>query len=186
LAIGIATRNFLAWSLDGLAPQKLSQVNPKFKTPIPALVVCGGLGLFFLFLTSYIPAFSIIVGVVGVFLTFAFASLSAVFYPFKRKADFEASPVNWRIGKIPVISLLGLLSILFLLCAEAAILLDPVSGISIFPSADEGTGKGVAFLMLLVNLVILASGFIVYWVTKIVQKKRGIDIQMAFKEIPIE
>lgn len=186
LAIAVVTRNFLAWSLDGLAPSKLSEVNQRLSTPIPALVTCGGLGMVFLFLYSFLPQFSLLVGVVGVFATFGLASASAVAFPFTHKSVFEASPVNWRICGFPVISLMGVLSIVFLLCAEAAILLDPVSGISIFPSADEGTGKGVAFLMFLINIAVLASGFIVYFVAKRVQKARGINIELAFKEIPPE
>lgn len=186
LAIAVVTRNFLAWSLDRLAPEPLSRVNPRLHTPVPALVACGGLGCLFLLLYVFVPQFALLVGVVGVFLTFSFASLAAVAFPFMRKADFEASPVNWRLGRIPVISLVGVLSVVFLLCAEAAILLDPVSGISLFPSADEGTGPGVAFVMLLVNLGVLASGFIAYFIVKAIQRARGINIDLAFKEIPPE
>lgn len=186
LAIAVVTRNFLAWSLDGLAPEKLSEVNPRLHTPVAALVACGGLGILFLALYSFVPQFALLVGVIGVFTTFALASASAVAFPYKRKSDFEASPVNARLGKIPVISIMGALSVIFLICATVAILLDPVSGISLKPSADEGTGKGVAFMMFLINIGVFASGFIVYFIGKAVQKARGRDIALAFKEIPPE
>ncbi|MEJ2744939.1 MAG: APC family permease [bacterium] len=186
LATAVVTRNFLAWSLDGLAPNKLSEVNPRLHTPVAALVTCGGLGVLFLALYSFVPQFALLVGVIGVFTTFALASASAVAFPFKRKSDFEASPVNAKLGNIPVISIMGALSVVFLICAMVAILLDPVSGIGIKPSADEGTGKGVAFMMLLINIAVFASGFVVYFIAKAIQKARGRDIALAFKEIPPE
>lgn len=186
LSIAILTRNFLAWSLDGLAPEKLSEVNPRLHTPVAALITCGGLGLVFLALYAFVPQFALLVGVVGVFTTFALASVSAVAFPFKRKADFEASPVNGKLGNVPVISVMGALSAVFLVCAIAAVLFDPVSGISIMPSADAGMGKGVPFIMFVVNVAVFLSGFVVYFIVKAVQKAHGRDISLAFREIPPE
>jgi len=67
--IAIVTRNFLAWSLDRLAPEKLSEVHPRLHTPVTALLVCGICGEFFLALYAWLPQFALLVGVFAVFIT---------------------------------------------------------------------------------------------------------------------
>jgi APA family basic amino acid/polyamine antiporter len=186
LMTGACTRSFLAWSMDRLAPEVLSRVSPKFHTPLPALVVCGIIGELSVILYAFIPAFAFAVGIVGAFLTFMTTALSATLLPFRRPEMFERSSVNWRIGGFPVMTLVGALALLGLLCVEISILSDPYSGVSLFPSTDAGAGAGIPFAMLWVNLGIFALGFVVYFVTKWIRKAQGIDIGLAFKEIPPE
>ena len=186
LCMGACTRNFLAWSLDRLAPQVLSQVSPRFHSPVPALIFCGVVGEIFVFLHAFVPAFAFMVGVVGAFLTFIATAISATVLPFRRAQTFENSPVNWRWRGFPVITIVGVLAILGLLAVEISVLSDPYSGISLLPSTDAGYGAGIPFRMLLVNLAILAAGFVVYYVAKLIRKSQGIDVTFAFKQIPPE
>jgi amino acid transporter len=184
--IAIVTRNFLAWSLDRLAPEKLSQVHPRLHTPVTALMVCGVGGEVFLALYAYLPQFALLVGVFGVFITFMVTSLAGALLPFRKPGIFRTSPAQRRLYGIPLITIMGGLSFLFLACVEVSLVLDPITGISIFPSADAGSGRGVPFFMFLFNVAVLASGFIVYHIARAVRSRRGIDIGFAFREIPPE
>jgi amino acid transporter len=186
LMTGACTRSFLAWSMDRIAPEVLSRVSPKFHSPVPALIVCGIIGELSVILYAFVPAFAFAVGIVGAFLTFMTTALSATLLPFRRPEMFERSPVNWRVGGFPVMTLVGALALFGLLCVEISILSDPYSGVSLFPSTDAGAGAGVPFVMLWVNLGILVLGFVIYFITKWVRKAQGIDIGLAFKEIPPE
>jgi hypothetical protein len=66
------------------------------------------------------------------------------------------------------------------------VLSDPYSGISLSPAADAGRGKGIPFLMFLINLAIFFSGFAVYYIASAIQRRRGVDLSLAFKQIPPE
>jgi len=182
VAIGAVTRVWLAWSLDYMWPKKFSEVNPRFHTPVFALVFCGVMGMVCLALFAYIPTFGLLVGAFGVFITFMLASVAGLLMPFRRPQQFESSGIAWRIGRLPVISLMGALSILFLAVVEVSILFDPVSGISLSPTYEDGG----PFFMLLLNLLVFFCGFIYYAIRKWLLKRRGIDIGLAFNEIPPE
>jgi len=186
LCIGAVTRNLLAWSLDRLAPEKMSQVSNKFHTPIPAILICAIIGEIAVFLHVYVPAFAFMVGVVGAFLTFMITAISATIIPFRKKDVFESSPVNKKIFGIPVISLIGILAFIGLTIVQISVLSDPYSGISISPNTDAGYGAGIPFYMFLFNIAIFLLGFLIYFMAKLIRKKQGIDISLAFLEIPPE
>jgi len=186
LCVGACTRNLLAWSLDRVAPEALSSVSPRFHTPVPALLVCGFIGWIAVALHSYVPAFAFMVGTFGAFLTFMTTAVSAILLPFRRPRIFADSPMNRRVGRLPVMSLVGVLALIGTVAIQVSLLSDKYSGISLFRSTDAGTGPGVPFKMLLVNLGILASGFVLYAVAKLVRRAQGVDVTLAFKEIPPE
>jgi basic amino acid/polyamine antiporter, APA family len=186
LITGAMTRNLLAWSLDRVAPEFLSRVNNKTHTPVFALLVCGVIGEICIYLYAFVPAFGFAVGIVGAFLTFITTALSATVLPFTKREVFERSSVNWRAAGFPVITIFGILAVIGLLCVEVSILWDPYSGVSLFPSADAGAGTGIPFMMLVVNLAIFVSGFVVYFLAKWIRRMQGLDIDLAFGEIPPE
>jgi len=186
LMTGACTRNFLAWSMDRIAPEVISQVSPRYHTPIPALIACGIVAELSVGLYAFVPAFAFAVGIVGAFLTFLTTAVSAIVLPFRRPEIFERSPANWRIAGFPAMTLAGILAVVGLICVEVSMLSDPYSGVSIFPSTDAGTGAGIPFLMFWVNLGIFCLGFIVYFLAKLIRRAQGINIELAFREIPPE
>jgi len=137
-------------------------------------------------LYAFVPAFAFAVGIVGAFITFMVTALSATILPMRRKEILQRSPVNWRIAGYPVITLVGALALIGLAAVQISVLSDPFSGVSLFPSTDAGNGPVIPFIMLLVNLAILATGFLVYGLARRVKKAQGIDLSLAFKEIPPE
>ena len=186
VTIGVVTRCLLAWSLDGLLPMRLSQVSARLHTPVYTLIVCGVLGAVSLALFAFIPSFALLVGVFGIFLTFILTSVAGALLPTRRPELYSASPVAWRWGRFQAITVVGCLSVVFLVVAEISIVLDPVSGISLSPTYDPGTGEGGPFYMFLLNILVFVSGFAVYPVIRWIQRKRGIDIDLSFTAIPPE
>jgi hypothetical protein len=47
--------------------------------------------------------------------TIGIAAISAIVFPYRKKEIFEASPVNFRLGGIPVMSIIGLANTIFFL-----------------------------------------------------------------------
>jgi len=74
-----------------------------------------------------------------------------------------------------VLSIVGVLSLIGMLVIAWAFLNDPQSGIS-FSNP----------FMLYVNLGVFLSGFIYFYATKFIQARQGVDINLAFAEIPPE
>jgi hypothetical protein len=103
------------------------------------------------------------------------AGLAAIVLPYKLKDLFEASPVRWRVAGVPVLSIAGGLSIVGMGVIEYAYLNDPNSGISFKAPA-----------MILVNVAVLLSGFVFYAVTRFIRARQGVNLGLAFAEIPPE
>ena len=171
-----ATRNILAWALDGQAPAKISEVNENTHSPLFAIAVSAVLGVGFLWLYAYDSAFSTISGFFGqVCGTFLLTSIGAIVFPYTQKDMFEASPVAWRVAGVPVLSILGVLSALGMGLIAWAFLNDPQSGISFSQP-----------FMIYVNLGVFVSGFVYFYGAKFLQARQGVDINLAFAEIPPE
>jgi amino acid transporter len=169
-----ASRNFLAYSLDGLVPRKLGEVHPRYHTPIYSLLLVGAGSIGALWLFTHWSAFAALVGIFGFILGFAIVSIAAVAFPYRLPEVFESSPVRWRVGGLPVMSIVGVLSLVALGIMAWAFWTDPNAGID---------GKLSTKIL---NFAIFGSGLVIYFVAKAVQKTRGVDVGRRFKEIPVE
>lgn len=170
------TRNLLAWSLDGLLPAAVADVDERLHAPVWAIAISAVLGIVSLWVYAFDPAFATIAGFFGqVTGTFLITALAAVVFPWRQPDIFRASPVAWRLRRIPVISLLGVLGMAGMAAIAWAFLNDPLSGISF-----------KAPTLLLVNAAVFVSGFLFFWVVKAWRARQGIDLGLAFSEIPPE
>jgi basic amino acid/polyamine antiporter, APA family len=169
-----ASRNFLAYSLDGLVPRKLGDVHPRYHTPVYSLLLVGAGSIGALWLFTHWSAFAALVGIFGFILGFAIVSIAAVAFPYRLPDVFESSPVRWRVGGVPVMSIVGVLSLGALGVMAWAFWTDPSAGLN---------GKLSTKIL---NFAIFASGLVIYFVAKAVQRTRGVDVSQRFKEIPVE
>lgn len=169
------TRNMLAWAFDGLLPVRVSTVDERFHSPIVAILISSGLGIVFLGVYAFDASFQVISGFFGQVWTYMLAGVAAIVLPYKLKDLFEASPVNWRVAGVPVLSILGVLSIVGMGVIEYAYLNDPNSGISF-----------KAPTMILINVAVFLSGFVFYVITRAVRARQGVDLGLVFAEIPPE
>lgn len=170
------TRNLLAWALDGLLPQRIADVNDSTHSPLTAIVFSSLLGVVFLWIYAYDATFSTITGFFGqVCGTFVLTSIAAIVFPYTQKDMYKASPVAWTFVGLPVLSILGVLSLIGMLIIAWAFLNDPQSGISFAQP-----------FMLEVNAGVFVAGFIFYLVVRTLRASQGLDISLAFKEIPPE
>ncbi|MDW7981237.1 MAG: APC family permease [Thermomicrobium sp.] len=169
-----STRILLAWSFDRLMPEKLSYVSPRTHTPLVAILVVGLLGELCLALYAWNIVLASVVGIFGWIVSFILTAIAAIVFPYRRRADFEASPVRWRLAGLPVMTLVGGLALVSLLVCEVVFWLDPFVGLAHFPNVQALT---VAVFVVAVSL---------YWLVKTVQARRGIRIEYAFREIPPE
>lgn len=164
------SRNILAYSIDGLFPVWFRKVNPKLHTPVNALMTMGVMSIIALAIYVFTPLFATLVGIFGFILSFSMVSIAAIMLPYRLPDVFETSAVNQRVGKIPIISIIGVLSLISCIFMAVVFVLDPLSGM---------TPGMIGF-----NVMIFLSGLVVYYVARWVQARRGVDISLSFKEIP--
>lgn len=169
-----ASRNFLAYSIDGLMPKWLGQVHPRFHTPMNALMLVGAGSVAALAAFVWIPEFATLVGIFGFILGFMLVSLAAMAFPYRLKDVFESSPVNARVAGVPLMTIVGALSFVALGIMAWAFLTDPSAGLNGHPG------------LICMNIIIFFSGLVIYAIAKAVQRNRGVDISKRFEEIPIE
>jgi len=171
----LVTRSMLAWSLDGLGPSKLAWVHPRWHSPVWGLLTVFVLGV----VTSALYAFanlSVLTGTIGLTASMILVAVAVALLPYRQPEVWRASPARGRIGSIPTLTVVSVLSIPLLLLIEWALIADVNSGASL-----EGN-PGRFFVVIGIFLV----GLPLYYVIRSVQRRRGVDIELAYKEIPPE
>jgi amino acid transporter len=168
-----STRAMLAWSIDGIAPEKLGDVNERYHSPHWAILISAVLGEIWLGLFAFTSLLGPISGFGGFTLSFLAVSITAILFPFIRREAFENSPVAWRLGRVPVISIFGVVAVVFVAAGAARILVDK----SYTPNlafADIGAAS------------VAVAGLIVFYAFRAYRRSRGTDIDKRYQEIPIE
>jgi amino acid transporter len=172
-----ATRILFAWSFDRITPSAMANVSERFHAPTWAAVVTGIIGVIGLYVAIFTGIFGYYLNTAGmVLLTFAIVSVAAIIFPFKRREIFEASPsmVRTRLGGVPLISILGVISFIFSIYASYYALTTTVMG-----PLNTGSYSMIAGVFIL--------GVIIYYIAKGYRsKKEGIDLGLLIKEIPPE
>jgi basic amino acid/polyamine antiporter, APA family len=106
--------------------------------------------------------------------------VSAVLFPITRRAMYEASPArNFKLGGIPVMPAAGAISAAFFAVMIWLLWEDPIAaGPLIHPS------KMPVEAWITLGALIVGTAWYV-WVKRY-RKRQGIDISLAFQQIPIE
>jgi APA family basic amino acid/polyamine antiporter len=171
----VATRVLFAWSFDRMIPSSLSELNSRFNTPVKAAVVVAIIAEIFLAATAYSFFTTYISRIIAQTALFFFSMVSAVVFPYFKKSIFSNSPtlVKRTVGGLPLIVIFGFLGVVALSINFYFIFVDPVvSGFSV----------GSLIVVLVTYLIGIAS----YYGVKRYRKSQGVDISLAFSEIPPE
>lgn len=171
----LVTRSLLAWSLDGLGPSKLSEVNQRAHAPVNALLVILVLGI----VTSAFFAFgqlSVLTGTVGITASMIVVALAGILLPYRKPEVWRASPIHGRTLGVPTITLVGIISLPLLALIEWALLADVNSGASV-----QGSPGILIFV-----LTLFVVGLPIYYIVRALQRRRGVDVDLSYKEIPPE
>jgi APA family basic amino acid/polyamine antiporter len=170
------SRIVFAWSFDRLIPEAICYIHPKLRSPIWAIliiaiiaeigVIDAGLG-----------------GVMGAQLNFVFFAvctqlvpvLSITLFPFLKPDLFANSSafVRRKIGNVPVITIVGGITLAYLLWMIIASFA--------FPAVGGRIGAGT--LGTLAGFIV--SGFVVFYAARAYRmNKEGIDIMWTFQSVP--
>jgi len=159
----VLTRYLFAQSFDRFLPEKISYVSPKYGSPTVALLVALVGALIFIALDSFFyGTFVALYGVViASMIYFLFIGLAATAYAFKNEKGRTKG----------VLATCGLLmAIVFAYVSYQFVA---------YPSIWGGTTLAYGWVV-----ASFIAGIVIYTISKSYYGKRGIDITLAYKEIP--
>ncbi len=170
------SRIVFAWSFDRLIPEAVCSIHPKLHSPVVAIIIITLLAEL-----GVIDAAT--GGVMGAQLNFVFFAvctqlipvLAMTLFPFLKPDLFEVAPrlVKLRIGKVPVITIIGGITLAYLLWMIVASFL--------FPAVGGRIGPGT----LLTLFGLFLSGILVFFVARWYRlRKEGIDILWTYQSVP--
>jgi basic amino acid/polyamine antiporter, APA family len=173
----VCTRNLFAWSVDRVLPDAVTTVDRRFHAPWVATLIIVAAAEVLLALYVFTSIFENVSNYIVLFsIAFWMASWAAILLPYRRPEIYAAAPayVQRRLGGVPVITLLGAGNlVLFTMVLYSAFKLPAFSG---------PTGTGAVLFVIGIYL----AGLAIYFAAKAVQRRRGIDLDLLYREIPPE
>jgi len=180
-----STRVIFAAAFDRLLPEAVATIEPRTRTPIWALALMVIPGL----IVSALYVYNVPIGGTGfasltlastlvIAVTYLGSTIAAILLPYTKKDLYEASPIaKYKIAGIPLISVMGTIFGLFLMFLLYEWIIDPngLYGISY---------KNTASVYFMGAMYLLAV--VIYVVAKLVRKSQGVDLNLVYKEIPVE
>jgi APA family basic amino acid/polyamine antiporter len=174
MSLLIMTRCMFAWSMDRVVPKWVSSVSPRTNSPYTAVIIVTALSMVASWFWAYTSFFTVVVGAFGQVICLAIGCLAAAFIPFKRKDLYETAPIRGYLFGIPKLAIVGVLGVIGALAIVTIFAFDPFSGVN--PVASP--------TMFWVSLAMFPFGFGLYYVAKAIRRTQGIDIGLAYKQIP--
>ncbi len=172
--IFLITRNIFAWAFDRVVPTSLSKVDERYGSPYVTTILVIILAMIFQALWLYTTVFQFVLYITTIiFIGYVVTGITAIIFPYKRKDIYEASPkiVRAKVGGIPVISILGLLTTIISAFVVYATLTPTLGGV-MDPNA------------LFLNMLVYPVALIIFAIAYVYRKKTGIPLEYSFKEVP--
>lgn len=168
-------RAMIAWAFDRIAPAPLGRVHERYRTPVVAIAVATLLTVVFLALFVFTSYFiTLIVFIELALLAWGIVLAAGIVFPYRRPDIYEKSPLaGFKVAGLPSMTVA---------CAvgfAASVFYFFVLFFDSFAAGHDPT-----------RLAIMAGTFVLglaaFWVMAQVRKSQGVDVNLAFKEIPIE
>ncbi len=177
--IAYTTRSMIAWSFDRVAPDRLGWVSERFHTPVVAIGLSTAGSVVFMWLIAF-KSIALLTLVEVLLVVWGTVMVSALIFPVLRRQLFDASPAKRvRVGGVPVMSIAGGLSAIFFGFMIYLLWNDPIAAGPLFTMHHVSTEFWII-------LGAVAAGAAWYAGTKIYRRRQGIDLDLAFQQIPIE
>ncbi len=174
-----STRVIFAAAFDRVLPEWAANISAKRRVPYGSLILMIIPSLIVSAIWAYQPSFQgIFLWATGVIaITFLGTVVAAAIMPWRRKDIFENSPIaRFRVAGIPVITITGVVSAIFLLFMLAEWSFNAVYGTSFSLNASSPIYFAVTYLVAIA----------IYLVARVVRKRQGIDLARIHREIPVE
>lgn len=172
----IASRNLFAWSFDRILPSKVADVNERTHSPIIANAIILVVSVAFMAFVVYGPsAFLTMVYTAGAaeILTFIVVAVAAAIFPWRRRELYRGSPAERSWFGAPAITVVGVLAIAIDIYFLVPLLTNDTLGANATPG-------------IVAMVVVALLPFAIYGISYLANRRRGVDLGIAFRELPPE
>jgi hypothetical protein len=104
----------------------------------------------------------------------------ALVFPLRQRALYKSSSASISIGRVPILPIAAVLSIIVVLALAYVVLFYPELGIT----NSFGLPGPLSGLIYMAALVVL--GLLIYFIARAVRKAQGIDLSLIYRELPPE
>ncbi len=168
-----STRYLFSWSFDRILPRRFADVSDRTHTPILGSFVALVVSVLGAALQAYYPTSTPAVLVPIFTVGYILPAATAIVFPYIRKDVYEtAFIVKTKVLGIPLVSLLGVVALVALLIGTYSLY---SGGFTNFHLPDY-----------LFYLGAYGLGIAIFVAAYFARKRQGINLSMAFKEIPPE
>lgn len=168
-----ASRGYLAWALDGMAPSKLADVSDRYHSPTYSILLTVVVALVLAAIYSFTDWLAILSGLAGMGLVFLITGLAGIVFPYLKRDVYETSPSRIQVGPIPLISLAGVVAAVFI-------------GYVVYRSMVDDTYGANSTSSILAVIAVYVIALIWFYAARWYRTKQGVDVSGRFEEIPIE
>ena len=168
-------RAIVAWAFDRVAPAPIAKISETYHTPIVAITVTAIVNIVFMALFVFSPFFSkIVILIEAAVLAWSVILGAGIFFPYLRPQIYEKSPIsNRKIFGLPMMTVACFLGFVASQFYFWLLFLDA-----------NAAGHDPTQVMIVAGVFVL--GLVFYYVMKMIRQSQGVDVTLAFKEIPIE
>lgn len=168
-----STRYLFAWSFDRVLPKAFASVSDRTHTPVLASFVALVVSVLGAALQAFYPSSTPTVIVPIFTIGYILPALTAVVFPYLKRDVYEtAFIVKSRILGVPLISWLGIVSLIALTFGTYSLY---TGGYTILDIPDW-----------VFYIAAYGLGVLIFVVAYVVRNRQGISLSMAFREIPPE
>jgi amino acid transporter len=171
-------RTVFAWSFDRLLPERFANVNERFHSPVPAILLVMGLVTAMLAWSVVATTFQTLLalGVLAGIVCMAIVAVAAFTFPSRRPDLYQGSPANIRLAGIPVLRIVAPLSLAVVAFLTWETLHYPALALS-------GNASHRWYVPAFMGGIVVV-GLVIYYAAKAVRASQGVDIDLVYRELP--
>jgi amino acid transporter len=176
--IAYTTRSMIAWSFDRLVPSQMGYVSRRVHTPVVAIAIGTAGSIVFMWLIAF-HGIALLTLIEALLVIWGSAMAVAIVFPWIGKKYFNASPAQaYRFLGLPLMTVTGAITTAFFATAFVLLWSDDNAAGALFDKAHRTE------LWIIVGT--LVAGLAWYIGNKLYRRSQGVDIELAFRQIPIE
>jgi APA family basic amino acid/polyamine antiporter len=173
-------RSFFAWSFDRLMPESLASVNERTHSPVVAIIVTNVIIAALVVWSVIGNQFQLVLGLIVLAgaLAVIIVGIAAIALPLRRPDLYQGSPANVKFLGIPVLFIVGALSI-----AEFIFIIYISTQ---FPALVMAGNPADAWWIWAWLGGLIVGGCLLYYVPRFIRAQQGVNISFVYKELPPE